>query len=141
MSEQERFWAKVEVTGFCWNWTGATVKGSYGRFSIGSRTDGSRRNVPTHTFAYESLVGPILKGMHMDHLCRNVSCVNPDHLEPVTVAENNRRAFGVGGINARKSQCKRGHELVAYTIESRKGERWCPTCQKARNSRSRKVSA
>jgi hypothetical protein len=31
-------------------------------------------------------------GMEVDHLCRNTRCVNPDHLEVVTKAENLRRS-------------------------------------------------
>jgi len=38
------------------------------------------------------MVGPIPDGLHLDHLCANPPCVRPDHLEPVTQAENNRRA-------------------------------------------------
>lgn len=40
---------------------------------------------------YEALVGPIPDGLHLDHLCRNIICVSPDHLEPVTNEENVRR--------------------------------------------------
>ena len=42
-------------------------------------------------WAYEFLVGEIPEGLTLDHLCRNKACVMPDHLEPVTQAENHRR--------------------------------------------------
>ncbi|MBN9210756.1 MAG: hypothetical protein BGO45_10805 [Microbacterium sp. 71-36] len=79
----ERFWARV-VKADCWEWTGSLRTG-YGLF----RLDG--RNVQTHRWAYEEQVGPIPDGFQIDHLCRNTRCVNPDHLEPVTQAENIRR--------------------------------------------------
>lgn len=81
-TEEEHFWIKVQkIPGGCWNWLGGTSRG-YGIF----------RGVKAHRWSYEHLVGPIGEGMVIDHLCRNPSCVNPGHLEQVTVAENNRRA-------------------------------------------------
>jgi hypothetical protein len=44
-----------------------------------------------HRLSYTLLVGPIPEGLQLDHLCRNTSCVNPAHLEPVTNTENQRR--------------------------------------------------
>ena len=44
-----------------------------------------------HRVAYEVIKGPVPEGLDLDHLCRTRSCVNPDHLEPVTVTENNQR--------------------------------------------------
>lgn len=44
-----------------------------------------------HVLAYELLVGEYEDGLDLDHLCRNPPCCNPEHLEPVTQAENLRR--------------------------------------------------
>ena len=84
-SIEARFWQKVDKSGDCWEWIGAVSSG-YGHF----QTDGG--TTTAHRVAYQLLVGPIPDGLHVDHLCRNTLCVNPDHLEPVTQAENNRRA-------------------------------------------------
>jgi hypothetical protein len=46
-----------------------------------------------HRFVYEREVGPIPKGMELDHLCRVGACANPDHLEAVTKSENARRGL------------------------------------------------
>jgi hypothetical protein len=47
---------------------------------------------PAHVVMYERHVGLVPDGLELDHLCRNTSCVNPSHLEPVTHAENMRRS-------------------------------------------------
>ena len=47
--------------------------------------------MPAHRLVWEQRVGPLEVGMVLDHVCRNKMCVNPEHLEPVTRAENNRR--------------------------------------------------
>lgn len=71
--------------GGCWIWTRGRNKG-YARFKI--------KNTPIigHRFSYELCLGPVPTGMHLDHRCRVRSCVNPAHLDPVTIAENNRRS-------------------------------------------------
>lgn len=88
----DRFWAKVQKTpgDGCWTWIGGKTPAGYGCFWRGHSSRGA------HRISYELLVGPIAKGLHLDHLCRNHGCVNPAHLEPVTNAENCRR-----GVRAR----------------------------------------
>jgi hypothetical protein len=66
----------------CWEWTGRTNKDGYGKFYLGGV------HVAAHRAAYELLGGPIPEGRVLDHLCCNPPCVNPEHLEPVTSAEN-----------------------------------------------------
>jgi hypothetical protein len=92
--EEMRFWSKVQKTATCWWWTGGKrgKYGGFGRYTPHHRQNGQAgRQVMAHRFAYERLVGPIPEGLVLDHLCSNHLCVNPAHLEPVTVMENSRR--------------------------------------------------
>ena len=128
----ERLWARVDKDpGPCWLWTGATTVG-YG--SIRCRETG--RALYTHRVAYEDLVGPIPVGLHLDHLCRNKLCCNPEHLEAVLPRVNILRGIGPTAVNRRKTICKRGHELTPEnTYVSPKGHRTCRPCRRARRRR------
>jgi uracil-DNA glycosylase family 4 len=85
VSDESRFWAKVRKTDNCWYWLGWRDSWGYGRFDVAGK------KVRAHRFAYELLVGPIPAGMTLDHLCHHEACVNPSHLEALTVADHNRR--------------------------------------------------
>lgn len=110
----------------CWIWTGYTVKG-YGQ--VGGR--------PAHRVAYEREHGQIPAGMEVDHLCRVPLCVNPDHLEPVTRAENMRRRA------AARAACINGHPFDEANTYVAPGERKriCRACNRARAQRYRTARA
>lgn len=101
----ERVPEKVDSTDpeRCWQFHGANNGLGYGRVSVGRKVDGTKRLEYTHRVVYESMVGPIPEGLTLDHLCRNPSCVNPAHLEPVTRADNIRRSHA-----ARARRCRDG---------------------------------
>jgi hypothetical protein len=87
----------IEVTGFCWLWRGALDGQGYGQLKAPGNT-----TVRAHRWVYEQLVGPIPDGLQLDHLCRVIICVNPDHLDPVTQAENVRRGWAYQPVRDRQ---------------------------------------
>jgi hypothetical protein len=118
----ERHYIPEPNTG-CWLWTGARFRKGYGNFGI----DGHNRSA--HRVAYELYIGPIPEGLDLDHLCRVPSCVNPDHLEPVTRRENIRRGDSVPARKAAQTHCKRGHPLFGPNLYLWKGGRICRECR------------
>lgn len=128
----ERFWPKVDVRGNeeCWLWTGSqsnTKRSSYGKISEGGHAG---RILQAHRVAYELTYGPIPEGLHIDHLCRVMLCVNPRHLEAVTPGTNNSRSDSPPSHNERKTHCPQGHEYTVENTGYKRGTTWryCRSC-------------
>lgn len=125
----------------CWQWRGPLQRDGYALIAHRGR------QVTAHRFVYELLVAPIEDGLTLDHLCHNASrdcvggaaclhrsCVNPDHLEPVTAAENSARA------KARITHCPQGHEYAGWNLIRYRGRRYCRACTYARTAAARSAS-
>jgi hypothetical protein len=112
----------------CWLWTGSTAIKGYGDIKVDGRT------AFVHRLAYRIWVGPIPKGLTIDHLCRTRPCFNPEHLEAVTQRTNTLRGTGPSAKNARKTRCPQGHK---YSGTNSQGTRICHKCIAANQRRYR----
>jgi len=130
-----RFWSKVQKSSGCWRWTGFIDKGGYGRIRAAGR---DTPILYAHRVAYELLIGSVPEGLQLDHLCRNKWCCNPQHLEPVTMAENLRR----GDVPVRTRLvgllCPKGHPRSGNVFVWRGHIKACKAC---RNERRRALYA
>lgn len=136
----DRFWAKVNKTETCWLWTGGAISSNhlrYGAFYV------KKDRILAHRFSYESCVGPIPAGLTIDHVkargCASTLCVNPAHLEAVTLVVNVMRGAGMGAIHAAQTHCHRGHPLSGENLRMELGgkARRCLACRRLRYERHR----
>lgn len=133
-----RFDAKYRKAGpdECWVWTAARTKRGYGSIFFQGRDELAHR------------VAWVLAGNAMpqlpqviDHICKNLGCINVRHLRVVTQAENTRdlAPSSVSFNNAAKTHCSCcGTELAGANLAiapgafnqdgSRRGHRQCLTC-------------
>lgn len=119
-SDLERFWTKVRKSDGCWIWT-AGLRSGYGSFWLNGK------NKFAHVISYRIAGRVVPAGLELDHLCRNRSCLNPDHLEPVTRAVNMAR----GQVNDKKrsmTHCEAGHEYSESNTRIENGMRRCRQC-------------
>lgn len=126
----ERFAEKIALTDTgCIVWTGGISTSGYGTIWVNGR------NVLVHRWAYQHVFDrSIPDGLHLDHLCRVRSCVNPDHLEPVTCRENILRGEGSAAERAKRTHCPAGHPYSGPNLYVPPGtrERHCRKCAVAR---------
>lgn len=131
----DRFWSKVRwdnPPSGCMEWRGTKARGGYGQVWLNGKYQ------MAHRISYEQMVGAVPVGRNLDHLCRNPSCVNPDHLEAVDHRTNILRGQGHAGRNARKTHCLRGHPFSVentYNPPGNNRERVCRKCSRLRKAR------
>lgn len=87
MTDEQRFWMKVNKTDDCWIWTGSLDSKGYGSAWA------QRKHWRAHRYSYGLEYGPIEPGMTLHHTCRVRSCVRPEHLSPVTSVANSIEAL------------------------------------------------
>ncbi len=140
MREKIRANVVVDDESGCWNWQRAITKST----GYGQTWDGDRV-LSSHRAAFIEFKGPIHEGLHIDHLCRNRRCCNPDHLEAVTPQVNIVRGEGLSAQNAAKVVCMRGHDLSGDNLRIQRQSRHnrgilrvCVTCQNDRKQAWRK---
>ena len=132
--------AKAGVTeNGCWPWPKISQTG----YPTCVKLDG--RAVSAHVAVFVREVGPVPEGLTLDHLCHTRSalcpggrdclhrrCVRPDHLEPVTVSEQQIRH------RDRTGACGNGHvrteQNVLWVTEPKSGSlyRQCRECNDER---------
>src|SRR5262249_34656689 len=81
----EQFLSLVDKTPCYWIWRGNWTGRGYGYLY----RNGSFHRA--YRLGFQLFIGDVPPGLELDHTCRLPLCVSPEHLEPVTRAENLRR--------------------------------------------------
>ena len=90
----------------CWEWKRRTRSGyPLARFG--------KRNILLHRASLEMSEGKPLGVLHAHHKCANTVCVNPNHLEPATAADNNLEMLARNSYIARIAELERALSEVA----------------------------
>lgn len=110
----------------CWRWPAGHTMHGYGQLYWPPR----KRQIYVHQIAYMLWIGEVPDGLEIDHVyergCRHRDCFNPDHLEAVTHAENQRR------MALRRTHCSRGHEYTPENTRVFRNSRYCKACARWR---------
>lgn len=128
----EQYTDRMVITSTCWLWVGTKTTKGYGIIYL-NRSGKRIAQLRAHRVSYETYYGKIPEGMVVDHLCRVRNCVNPAHLEAVTIGENVLRGTALSAINRQKLYCKHGHMFNKdNTVIRLGGGRTCLTCKRRR---------
>ena len=107
-----RFFKKVNKTDTCWLWTACKDKAGYGWFGI------NHKNIRTHRFSWLLAGNIIPEGHVVRHKCRSKNCVNPDHLETGTHADNQADRKRDGTATYAKGEKSASHKLTEDQVRA-----------------------
>jgi hypothetical protein len=129
----EKFLSHIRVMGECWIYQ-VNYSGSWYRsLAIGGK------QFKAHRVSMSIFKGDLNPELVIDHICRNKSCVNPDHLREVTQKINNcENSLSITGFNKFKTHCKYGHEYTPENTKRTSTGRNCRICIRALNNKSAK---
>lgn len=104
----------IRMPGGCWVWANEVNNRGYPVLG----------GILVHRKLDEEIHGAIPAGLHLDHLCRDILCVRPAHMERVTNEENQRRRHP----NFRLKSCPVGHDMAITRVRTRRGGHVCGDC-------------
>lgn len=104
---------------------------SYGRIRINGRS------LLLHRVIYEMTYGKIPDGLQVHHKCGNKRCINPKHMQLLTLSDHRRLHRRIEPL---KTHCKWGHELSGDNVRlywkyDGSKIRTCVKCQNIRNAK------
>ena len=142
---RNRFWIRVKKTKSCWIWLGHIDRYGYGKIHSPRAERAKAKLLLAHRASLFMSGKTMTCGMVVDHICRNRSCVRPEHLRLVSPGSNVlENSNSIQSLNKRKEECLNGHLFTKEnTLISKRGQRGCRSCQKIRikkYSRNRSLS-
>ena len=118
----------------CWIWQKTIMQhGGYGQ--IGSTVNNKRQILYTHKVSYEHFVGKIPTGFELHQICLNRKCLNPNHLELLSIKESRIRGRQFLINQIAQTECIHGHKFSPENIfwyGKNLNKRMCKICAKTR---------
>lgn len=123
MNALKRFMSKVHKTDSCWFWMAGKNGNGYGYFWF------ENASVPAHRWIYCFFNGRLGYDIELHHKCQTPTCVNPDHLQPLTPSEHIKK-HGMTFWQSNKTTCPNGHPYSGNNLYVCRKKRYCRICRR-----------